>query len=141
MTIAEDVTPPDALAIRQHLLAFNAQAVPINGPHAQPLHLALRDPEGLLKGGLIASLHGWGILFIEWLWLDTEYRHRGYGAQLLQEAERLAAQRGCRMSQVDTFDFQAPAFYQREGYECFAVLADFPPGHQRYYFKKILAQV
>ncbi|GAB2521900.1 GNAT family N-acetyltransferase [Spirosoma aerophilum] len=138
MIVSEDVTPQDALEIRRRLLSFNAQAVPINGPNLQPLKLALRDIEGLLRGGIIASLHGWSILFIDLLWLDAEYRQMGYGAQLLREAGRLAVQRGCRMIQLDTFDFQAPAFYQREGYECFAILDDFPPGQKRYYFRKVL---
>lgn len=139
MIVSEDVTPQDALEIRRRLLAFNSQTAPINGFTSQPVNLALRDTEGLLRGGIIASLHGWGILFIDLLWLDVEYRQMGYGTQLLREAERLAIQRGCRMIQVDTFDFQAPAFYQREGYDCFAILDDFPPGHKRYYFKKVLS--
>lgn len=138
MTLSEDVTPQDALEIRRRLLDFNAQVVPIDGPNSQPLNIALRDSEGLLKGGIIASLHGWHILFVDLLWLDADYRHMGYGSQLLQEAERLAHQRGGRMVQLDTFDFQAPDFYQREGYDCFAILEDFPTGHKRYYFKKIL---
>jgi len=39
---------------------------------------------------------------------------------------------------LDTFSFQAPAFYQRHGYQVFGTLPDFTPGHQRYFFTKQL---
>jgi hypothetical protein len=45
---------------------------------------------------------------------------------------------GCTMSHLDTFDFQARDFYERNGYELFGALDDCPPGHKRYYLKKAL---
>jgi hypothetical protein len=39
---------------------------------------------------------------------------------------------------VDTFDFQAPGFYQKLGYVEWGVLEDFPGGHRRIYFRKDL---
>jgi hypothetical protein len=39
---------------------------------------------------------------------------------------------------LDTFDFQARGFYERNGYELFGTLDDCPPGHKRYYLKKAL---
>jgi hypothetical protein len=38
----------------------------------------------------------------------------------------------------DTFSFQALDFYKKHGYVVFAKLNDIPPGHSRYYLKKLL---
>jgi len=41
---------------------------------------------------------------------------------------------------LDTYDFQALAFYQKNGYEVFGILENCPaPGHIRYSLKKSLA--
>ena len=52
--------------------------------------------------------------------------------------EEEARQRGAKNSYLDTFSFQAPEFYKRNGYHVFGELQDFPPGHQRYFFTKRL---
>jgi ribosomal protein S18 acetylase RimI-like enzyme len=53
-------------------------------------------------------------------------------------AEDLARERGCVGVWLDTFDFQAPEFYRKHGYEQFGRLDDYPPGHQRLFFQKRL---
>jgi len=45
---------------------------------------------------------------------------------------------GCRISHLDTFDFQAKGFYEKLGYTVFGVLEDCPEGHNRYYMSKKL---
>jgi hypothetical protein len=57
---------------------------------------------------------------------------------LLQAAEALAVERECGLVQLETFSFQAPAFYAKHGYETIAVLLDYPPGHQKHFLKKSL---
>ena len=52
------------------------------------------------------------------------------------EAE--ARQSGATEAYLDTFSFQAPEFYKKNGYQVFGVLENFPPGHQRYYLTKAL---
>ncbi len=39
---------------------------------------------------------------------------------------------------VDTFDFQAEAFYIKNGYTIIGEIKDFPKGHRRIYFSKVL---
>jgi GNAT superfamily N-acetyltransferase len=60
-----------------------------------PLHLALRSPERRLLGGLLGSLV-WDWLQIDVLWVDAAERDRGYGRALLQRAEEVAQDAGCR---------------------------------------------
>ena len=68
--------------------------------------------------------------------MKEEYRKMGYGAQLLQELEKVAKEEKCSMIHLDTFDFQAKGFYEKNGFEVFGTLENCPPGHARYYMKK-----
>jgi ribosomal protein S18 acetylase RimI-like enzyme len=69
---------------------------------------------------------------------QDEASPRGFGRQLLALAEEEARQRGAEYAYLDTFSFQAPDFYKKQGYEIFGELPDFPPGHQRYFLSKKL---
>lgn len=75
------------------------------------------------QGGLIAGLSGWtwgtsaGIAMV---WVRDDARHGGWGSRLLEAAERVARDRGCQRINVSSFTFQAPAFYERNGYREFA---------------------
>jgi RimJ/RimL family protein N-acetyltransferase/N-acetylglutamate synthase-like GNAT family acetyltransferase len=98
-----------------------------------------RDAGGRIVGGLRGATV-WGWLEIELLWVADAYRKEGLGARLLATAEAEARVRGCRHARVDTFDFQAPGFYARLGYEEYALLEDFPRGHRRHFFRRDLEQ-
>jgi hypothetical protein len=37
---------------------------------------------------------------------------------------------------LDSYNFQAPGFYQKRGCEVFAVLEDHPRNHRNYYLRK-----
>ena len=56
----------------------------------------------------------------------------------MELAENFARERDCIGVWLDTFDFQAPAFYRKLGYQAFGQLNDYPPGHQRLFFQKRL---
>jgi GNAT superfamily N-acetyltransferase len=70
-------------------------------------------------GELMAGLSGWtwgtcaGIAMV---WVREDCRKAGWGGLMLDAAERIARERGCRQVIVSSFTFQAPAFYERHGY-------------------------
>ncbi len=102
-----------------------------------PLAIFLRDEAGDIQGGALgASWAGW--LHLEYLWVAEPLRGQGYGTQLLQAAKDEARAHGCRHVFLDSFDFEAPGFYQRYGYRVYAQLPDYPPGHTLYYLTKAL---
>jgi ribosomal protein S18 acetylase RimI-like enzyme len=101
------------------------------------LNLFLRDENGELQGGLLGwTLWSW--LHIDALWVEESRRRQGYGLRLLQEAERIATQRGCTLAETDSFTFQAPGFYQRAGYTVFGKLEGIGGRFTRYYLRKDL---
>jgi GNAT superfamily N-acetyltransferase len=92
-------------------------------------------------GQIVAGLSGWtyyGWLAIDLLWVREDLRGQGLGHKLINAAEEEAIFRGCTQVQLDTFDFQAPEFYRKHGYEVFGVLDGFAGNHKRYYLRKNL---
>jgi GNAT superfamily N-acetyltransferase len=89
-------------------------------------------------GGLMGELWG-GWLHVKILWVDPAARGQGNGSRLLQTAEDYAIERGAFAATLETASFQARPFYEKLGYEVFAALEDYPPGHTKYYLRKQLA--
>lgn len=125
----------DVEAVLSGLDAYNEARV---GPSRfRKVRLFLRDATGRVRGGLFGR-HVWDWLHVEILWVDEPLRRKGLGTQLLMQAEKEAVEAGCTRALLDTFEFQAPAFYGKRGYSVFAVLEDFPLGYRRYYLQKEL---
>jgi GNAT superfamily N-acetyltransferase len=124
-------------AIAAPLVRFNeSQAGPSGN---RPLVIELRDADGAIVGGLWgATAYGW--LFTQLLVVPEQARGQGMGSRLMSLAEAEAMKRGCHAAWLDTFEFQAKAFYERIGYSCFATLPDFPKGSSRYVMRKELRQ-
>ncbi|CAL9480036.1 GNAT family N-acetyltransferase [Streptomyces sp. enrichment culture] len=111
-------------------------------PHERefPLHVWVLDDTGGLAGGLVG--HTWATwLHVTYLWVDDGHRGAGLGSALLTEAERTArTERGCTAARVETWDFQAPGFYTKHGYDIMCVIPDYPPGITEYTLVKRLSR-
>ena len=104
---------------------------------SEPLNIYVEDDSGELMAGLVAETFGnW--LEIEYLFVKEDLRGQGIGSQLLQQAESEAKKRNCRFAFVNTYQFQAPAFYQKYGYKEVFTLKDYPYTGQRHYYQKDL---
>lgn len=127
----------DALeCVSQGLIEFNRGDV---GPSEKKvLAVFLRSGrEKKVVGGLIGYT-AWGWLYVQQLWLDEPFRGKGHAASLLNEAEAEAVRRGCKAAWLDTFNPHAFRAYQRQGYEVFGELPQFPAGRTRYFLRKEL---
>ena len=103
----------------------------------EPLNLYVEDEQGQLLAGLVAETFGnW--LEIEYLFVKEELRGQGIGSQLLQQAESEAKKRNCRFAFVNTYQFQAPDFYQKYGYKEVFTMKEYPYTGQRHYYQKEL---
>ena len=70
-------------------------------------------------GELAAGMSGWtwGVAAgIAMTWVRESARGDGLGSTLLREFEDEARKRGCTHVFVTSFTFQAPGFYERQGY-------------------------
>ena len=104
---------------------------------SEPLNLYVEDDSGELMAGLVGETFGnW--LEIEYLFVKEDIRGQGIGSQLLQQAESEAKKRNCRFAFVNTYQFQAPAFYQKHGYKEVFTMKNYPYTGQRHYYQKEL---
>ena len=104
---------------------------------SESLNIYVEDDSGELMAGLVAETFGnW--LEIEYLFVKEDLRGQGIGSQLLHQAESEAKKRNCRFAFVNTYQFQAPAFYQKHGYQEVFTMKDYPYTGQRHYYQKEL---
>lgn len=133
-TQVERAVGPARRAILKGLRDYNRSklgAVP-----AKDVAVTLREG-GEIVGGIVGQLWcGW--LFIQLFWIDEAFRGAERGAELIGKLEDEARAFGATRAYVDTFSFQAPGFYQKQGYRVFGELENFPLGHSRFWLTKTL---
>ncbi len=134
-----DCTKGDIELIYSGLIESNSRKVPElrNGRYFE-INKKIVNESGTVIAGCAAEVNQWNALHIDVLWVSEEYQRRGLGSRLLKEVETVAAENGCTLSQLSTFDFQAKDFYIKHGYEVFGILENSPEGHCRYYLKKTI---
>ena len=99
--------------LSDELDAVNAAATS-GTPAAEELTVRTADDDGL-AGGI--SGWTWGVAAgIGMLWVREDRRGDGTGAQLLQAFEEAARARGVTHVFTTSFTFQAPGFYEKQGY-------------------------
>jgi GNAT superfamily N-acetyltransferase len=137
-TIVVPAAPNDSHrdVVVKALIAYNDKTV---GPSGfQPLAILINDPvTGQPAGGLWGkTAYNW--CFVELFVIPEKFRGHDLGSKILAQAEDIARQRGCTGLWLDTYWFQARAFYEKQGYEVFGSLDEYPPGGQRFFLKKSL---
>lgn len=108
-------------------------------PEVQYIRLNARDPDGQVVGGLRA------IVFLYWLrvevlWVSERARGNGVGSRLLAESERMAVTMGAQNAALETFEWQAPRFYEKHGYAEAGRLENYAGGFYLATFRKQLVQ-
>lgn len=112
--------PRDHAALLQRLVSANLAC---GGPSGyRNIAVILRDPDtGEASSGVWGSiLYGW--LFIELLYVAEPDRRHGQGSRLLTAVEDAAREQGCVGAWLSTHAFQAPGFFEKNGYEPFGEL-------------------
>ena len=97
----------------------------------------MEDADGKKIAGLIGETHGnW--MMVKFLWVSESLRGQHIGSSILEQAENEARERGCKYAFLDTFDFQAPEFYKKYGYQEVFALTEYPCIGKRFYYTKVL---
>ena len=94
------------IALRRRMREHNYRIVG-KYPEGQNVWLNARDPEGN----------------------EEAQRSKGIGSRLLGEGEAHARKLGATRARVDTFEWQAPAFYLKHGYRELLRWPDYYQGH------------
>jgi GNAT superfamily N-acetyltransferase len=98
---------------------------------SRPLGILVSDPEtGEVIGGLLGRT-SMGLLFVDLFFLPESLRKNRIGSRIIRKAEDEAKRRGCSRAVLFTVTFQAPGFYERQGYEVLGRIECDPPGHTR----------
>ena len=140
LDIVFDPLPPDALSrfVTESLASHNIAATGLSAWY--PVGFFLKNARGEWLGGLLGNIWG-GWLHVTHLWVDIgRARGHGNGTRLLQAAENYAIERGCFAATLETHSFEARPFYEKRGYEVFATLEDYPPGHSKFFLRKQLTR-
>lgn len=136
--IQADEAQARATPIGPHVRAYNYLHVG-EYPEARGVWFNACDADGTLLGGLrgVVALY-W--LRVELLWVHEAWRRSGLGARLLAAAETRGRELGARHAGVETFDWQAPDFYRKQGYVQASCVADYIDGHALFFFRKPLQE-
>jgi GNAT superfamily N-acetyltransferase len=131
----QEPTQEAQLAIFELLKEYNlAHGVSFE---AEKFLIELRDSTGAMVGGATGDSR-WGWLFVGGFAVGQAYRGQGWGRKLMAQVEALACDRHCHTIWLDTYSFQARPFYEKLGFRMFAMMEDYPPGHQRFMLSKKL---
>ncbi len=102
------------------------------------VEIVVKNEQEEVIGGLYAIAR-WGWLYVDWLAVHADYRHQGIGRELMRQAEEKALELNVPRIRLSTFEFQAPDFYKKLGYNIVAVEEGYPEGHNTYYLQKVLS--
>ena len=133
---AHDLSPTELNALEERLHAENRRVT--NRDDDRQLAFVIRNEAGDAIG--VAAGYSWaGTSELTLMWIDEAHRGLGYARQLLDAFVSEAASRGVRKIWVSSHDFQAPALYEKAGFERVAELADWPEGHSNIILCKTIA--
>ena len=132
---AEDQPDPSHLGFLETRIRQEASATMSLGDEVD-LAIFVRDGDTI-----VAGISGWtwgDCCELQSLWVDPSLRRRGLATRLLAAAEAEAAGRGCAQSVLFTYEFQARALYEKNGYELVGRVDDFPSGTAVLWYRKRL---
>jgi GNAT superfamily N-acetyltransferase len=132
--IPEEPAADEVQYLEDRIYEFNASATGI--ADGEWLAFFLREHNRIVAG-ICGNTWG-GTCELRQFWVEESKRHLGLGTRLFQAAEREARRRGCTQIVLMTFSFQAPAFYEKHGFEVVATIDNDPRGYLNLLMRKRL---
>jgi len=131
--VIHDPSEAEVLEIRRKLQEYNRQFL----TKSEEPRLAVKtlDADGNLAAGAVFTIVGQWVE-IEYFWVRPDLRRRGLGRSLLETLEAFGRQKGCRRASLNTFDFQARPFYEKQGYRVVYTQRGYPLHNERYFMEK-----
>lgn len=133
-----DLTSDEIDAIEDRLYAHNADAIGCDD--ARGMGFVVRNTTGETIAA--AAGYSWAATSeLKQLWVAPHHRGRGLGRALLGAYVAEAARRGVKRIWVQSYDFQAPAFYEAAGFVRMAEFDGWPDGHHNVVLCRILPEM
>ena len=94
------------------------------------------EEDGKVVAGLDACITAFKILYVSTVFVDDDYRRKGYGNRLIEEMEERAREMGVNTIRLDTFSWQGKEFYEALNYEVVGSYENSIDGYAEYFFLK-----
>ena len=120
--------------LEDRIYDFNSTATGIADGEA--LAFFVREHDRIVAG-ICGNTWG-GTCEVRQFWVEESRRQRGLGTELFRAVEQEARRRGCAQIVLMTFSFQAPAFYERHGFDVVATIDNHPRGYRNVLMRKRL---
>lgn len=114
--IDEDYLKAISAGVIQHGRALSEA----RGGHAGSIACVVMEDDVLIGGA--TGRTEFQRLFVNYLWVDAQWRGNGLGAQALHKLEALAIERRCLDAMIETLDDDNAKWYARCGYETVEML-------------------
>ncbi len=136
LLVTDAPTTEAEMAVRDGLTAYNLDKAGYRDQ--RPLCVFVSNPAtGKVIGGIVGRT-SYGLMYIDRFFLPENLRKQGLGSRVIAAAEAEGASRGCSHAILFTLSFQAPGFYERQGWQVLGRIDCDPPGQTRYCMTKKL---
>ena len=136
LTLTDAPDPAASAVIEAGLGRFNEEKAGYRDWRPLAVLVSNADTNEVIAG--LLGRTSLGLLFIDIFFVPESLRGQGLGSEVMRQAEEEAKRRGCCGSVLYTISFQAPAFYERQGYRVFGKIECQPPGTSRIFMTKEL---
>ena len=121
----------DDQIIRNGIVNFNSQTINEKATH---FSVFAKDGNQIIGGALIWE-HS-DALYIDVLWCNEQYRKQGIGTKIITMIDDAAKNKGLPKIFVDTYEFQARAFYEKHGFYCIGTITKYLKDYDRIFMRK-----
>lgn len=114
IAFVENPDPKDVQILNDGIMAYAKEKVGFD-----PIRFFaffIRDEKEQIIGGCSCDML-YGCVYVDSLWVNENFRGKGYGKQLIQQAEKLAKENDCNFISVNTMNWEALDFYKKLGFQ------------------------
>ena len=130
-SIENNPAASDDKVIRNGIVDFNAQIIKEKSSH---FSVFAKDGDQIIGGALIWE-HS-DALYIDVLWCNEQYRKQGIGTKIITMIDDVAKNKRLPKIFVDTYEFQAQAFYEKHGFYCIGTIPKYLKDYDRIFMRK-----
>lgn len=136
IVISDRAEPEFESMIGRGLDEFNEQVAGLGDRRALNVIVKAADSNEVLGGAVGRT--SLGLAFLDLFYLPGSLRGSGLGTKILEAFEEEARRRGCGSAVLYTISFQAPGFYEKNGWTSFGEIASEREGISRVFMTKKL---